>query len=401
MNLLVVSKYQFTKKGGKLYGLPAFGQAFWQKYLDVFDNIRVLGIEVKGYLNNGTLSEYTDSRISVEILPDNSNPKDFKNDGLIKKILKYEISKVEAVLIKPSARKGMMGIEVCKELNVPYMVELTGDLNLTLKNHPSILKRLYGPIIHRQIRNAIKDCKFGLYVTKEYLQKVYPIEGEMCGCTDTIIPDPVEDVLERRINYIRNKVDNVYKIGIVASYHDSRKGIDTAIKALNILSNSNIELHILGLGTEDDREKWFHYARKYDVEKQIFFDPSLSGVEKVLEWNDNMDLNILPSRSEGLPRCVVESISRACPCIVTNVCGMTELVDVKWQHNPGDYKKLAQLIAQLICDKQLMEAVAKENFERSKEYKFELLRARRNEFLNRFKDYCENYKNKKNESINS
>lgn len=32
----------------------------------------------------------------------------------------------------------------------------------------------------------------------------------------------------------------------------------------------------------------------------MIFDQSLAGAEKVLEWNDGIDIAILPSRSEGL-----------------------------------------------------------------------------------------------------
>ena len=198
MKLLYISKYQFVKKDNKAYVLPAYGDAFWQKYLDVFDEIYVLGEEIKSYLNNGTVSEIADPRIKVEILAPNTNPKDFGNDAVIKKELKKHIADAEAILIKPSCRKGIMAIKIAKELNKPYMIELTGDLNLTLKNNSSLLKKLYRFYIHKRITAAIKDCKFGLYVTEQYLQEVYHISGKQCGCTDTVILDPNEEGLQNR-----------------------------------------------------------------------------------------------------------------------------------------------------------------------------------------------------------
>ena len=355
MRLLYISKYQFIKKEDGVYALPAYGDAFWQKYLDVFDGVDVLAEQVKGYLNNGTLAKITDERISVSILPENTNPKDFVNDKKIKKELAEHISRAEAILIKPANRKGMQAIAIAKKMHKPYMVELTGDLNLTLRNHKNLLKRLYGPIIHRQTLRAIKDCRFGLYVTEEYLQKVYPIAGKQCGCTDTFIPDPNPIALQKRIEKIEARnADSDTHIGLVASYHDSRKGIDTAIEALQIINKPNVFLHILGLGTEEDRQQWFKYADEKGVRSQLYFDPSLSGVEKVLAWNDNMDIIILPSRSEGLPRCIVESLSRACPCVLSDVCGLPELVNHKWLHKPGDADKLAELLLLMINDKEAM-----------------------------------------------
>lgn len=392
MKLLFISKFQFVKKNDGTYALPAYGDKFWQKYLDVFDKIDVLGENVKGYLNNGTLAKLTDSRISVDIIPENTSPQNFKNDKLVKRLLKAKIQNAEAILIKPTSRKGMQAIEIAKKLNKPYMIDITGDLNLTLKNSNNILKKIYGKIIHRQILNAIRDCKFGLYVSEKYLQKVYPIAGEQCGCTDTVIPDPEEAALKNRMHKIDllNNEPSV-KVGMVASYHDTRKGLDTAIKALAVLGDLRTELHVLGLGTEDDRNKWFDFARKYGVEKKLIFDSPKSSVQEVLEWNDEMDVIILPSRSEGLPRCIVESISRACPCILSNVCGMPELVNEHWLHNPGDEKKLASLLKEIINDEKKMKMAAQENFRHSFNYTQNVLKSRRNAFLTKFKDYCESF----------
>ena len=181
-------------------------------------------------------------------------------------------------------------------------------------------------------------------------------------------------------------------IGMVASYHDNRKGLDTALEALALTGNKKNKLHVLGLGTQEDRDKWLNYAEKYNVREQLIFDASLSGIENVLKWNDNMDIIILPSRSEGLPRCIVESLSRACPCVISNVCGMPELVEKKWLHNPDDSKKLALLINEMLSDKELMKNTAKTNFVKSKEFKFDVLKKKRNAFLSEFKEYCEKYK---------
>jgi len=395
MKLLYISKYQFKKMDDKTYALPAYGNHFWEKYLDVFEKVDVLAEEIKGYLNDGTLSEITDDRISVEILPRNTAPNEFINDRVIKAHLEKKIKQAQAILIKPSCRKGIMAIKLAEKYNKPYMIEITGDLSLTLKNNRNLLKRAYNPFLHRQILRAIKNCQYGLYVTENHLQKVYPIVGKQCGCTDTVLPYISEESLKKRIAKIDNMaVDGEIRIGMVASYHDTRKGLDTAIKALGLIKDERVVLHVLGLGTEDDRNKWYTFAKQYGVEEKLKFDPPLSGIESVLEWNDNMDLCILPSRSEGLPRCIVESISRACPNITSDVCGMPELVDKYWVHKPNDYTQLAKLIEELIGSKELMKNVAIQNFNHAKNYEFDVLRAKRNAFLTDFKEYCINIEGK-------
>ena len=93
MRLLYIGKYQFKKTNTGYAALPAYGNAFWAKYLDVFEGVDVLGEEIKGYLNNGTVTDITDPRVTVRLVAPNTNPKDFKNDGIVKRELNAAISK--------------------------------------------------------------------------------------------------------------------------------------------------------------------------------------------------------------------------------------------------------------------------------------------------------------------
>lgn len=43
-----------------------------------------MGEDIKGYLDNGTTSLITNPNVQVDIIPGNTNPKDFVNDRIIK-----------------------------------------------------------------------------------------------------------------------------------------------------------------------------------------------------------------------------------------------------------------------------------------------------------------------------
>lgn len=392
MRLLYISSYQFKQENGKNYSLPAYGDNFWNKYLDVFDGVDILGEKVKSYLSTETMAELKNPEVSLKIIPGITNPKDFKNDKEVHKILTEEIKKASAILIKPSSRKGIMAIKIAEQYRKPYMVELTGDLKLTLRQNPNILKRLYSPYLHKRILKAIKPCKFGLYVTKQYLEKVYPISGKQVGVTDACIDYISNEVFERRLQNINSlDVRKNISIGLIGFYHDTRKGIDTAIKALSLIpvDKINAELNILALGNEKDRQKWKDYAESVGFKHKLNFPEPLNSTQEVLEWIDTQDINILPSRSEGLPRCIVEAMSRGCPVISSNVCGIPELIENKWLHKPGDYIMLSRLIVEMVSDKNNMIEAAKINFEKSKEYLRPVLTEKRNAFLTEFKKYCE------------
>ena len=391
MRLLYISTFLFHQDNCKTYGLPANSDSFFQKYLDVFDSVHVLGDAMYSYLDINSLTEMVDKRISVRLLPSNTHPLDFKNDKHVRLILEDEISKAEAIIIKPATRKGIMAIKIAKAYGKPYMIEMTGDIHNALRQHPNMLKRLYAPILYRQIKNAIKDAPFGLYVSQKYLQSQFPIKGEMCGCSDVVLDFSDTEVLNRRFKLI-DSIDTGRQINLalIGFYQGRMKGVDTAIRALSKLPNS-YHLNILGNGTEENRNRWYKYAIKHGISKpreRMSFPQPLKSSEAVLNWLDTQDFFVLPTLSEGLPRSVVEAISRGCICFASNLCSLPELLQKDCLFEKKDEMELANLILFFSSNKSLMLQNAKTNYEHAKEYMPNILKAQRNEFLNRFKAFA-------------
>lgn len=393
MTLTYISRFQFKTVDDKLYSLPAYGDGFWQKYLDVFDKILVIGEPVKEYLDNGSMVPITDERIRVEIIKSIESPRELKNLLIVRKDLCRIINNSEAVLIKPASNKGIIAIRICEKLNMPYMIEMTGDVQSALKVRRSLIMKAYSDILYKRTITAIRNCQFGLYVTEGFLQRKYPIRGEMCGCTDTLLPETSSTVLEERIKKIEAYIPSMeFQVGLIGFYHDNNKGIDTAIDAIGVLQtkyNMSIMLTILGVGSSEDREKWFKYSMGKMKENTLCFSPPLPGPASVVKWIDSMDLVVLPSRSEGFPRAIAETMSRGCPTITSDVCGLSEMVEAKWQHKPEDYMKLSELINMMLNSKNAMSEAAHYNFEKAKRYYPDTLQTKRNEFLNRYKMYCD------------
>ena len=382
--------FLFHKDGNLTYALPSCSDSFFRKYLDVFDSVKVLGAPMESYLDKSALVQMQDKRISVEILAPNTRPKDFINDSKVRQALEKEIKKAEAILIKPASRRGIMAIKIAKKYNKPYMIEMTGDIHNALKQHPNFFKRMYAPFLYKKILNSIKDCKYGLYVSQEYLQHEFPIEGKMCGCSDVVLEKADEVVLEKRLKKIDSYSCNAeIKLALIGFYQGKMKGVDTAIRALAHLSD-RFQLYILGVGTEENRKNWYEYAKVWGVsEKRIHFATPLPSSIEVLHWLDSVDAFVFPTRSEGFGRCVAEAMSRGCPCFATNICTMPELLSKETLFDMGDDKKLAELLIEYFSNKESLKKLAKRNFEKCNEYDFDVLKLRRNKFLEEFRRYAE------------
>lgn len=382
----------FIKKGDSAYALPSCADSFFDKYLDVFDEVHVIGESPKSYLDASKFIKINNSNISVDVIASNTHPKDFINDIKIRKDLSKIIKAAEAILIKPSSRKGMMAIEIAKKYHKPYMIELTGDIHNALVQNPSRLKRLYAPHLYRNIKKHIKDCKFGLYVSKSYLQEQFPIDGIQCGCADVVLSKSDINVLKQRIELIENKdyKRDIVNLCLIGFYQTNMKGIDTAIRSLSKLPQ-NYVLNVLGNGTKESQEKWFQYADRYGVRERIVFHDSVNGSSAVCEWMQGMDMMVFPTRSEGFGRVVAEALSQGLPCFATNICTMPELLPKTSLFDLDDDTELARLLIHYSENKEDLINLCKEEFEKAKEYDYERLRERRNAFLYQFLNYCEKY----------
>lgn len=391
MKLLYISSFSFIEKDGDTYALPSCHDAFFEKYLDIFDFVTVIGCKASPFMDISKFRIMTNPRIKVTLIEENEKPTQFLNDKIVSEKLSGYIRKADAILIKPNNRKGIMAIRLAKKYHKPYMLEFTGDNHNALKQSEDWKRRFYAPILYFQIKRAIKDCKFGLYVSQEYLQSQYPISGEMCGCSDVILEKANDSILSQRINKINAmKVGARVDIALIGFYQGFGKGVDTAIRALSRLPE-NFHLNILGNGTEKSRNKWFEYGAERGVFNRIHFPEPLGSPTEVLKWLDTQDIFILPTRSEGFGRVVAEAMSRGCICFATNICTMPELHELSCLHPLGDDEKLAELIKSYTSDKNKMVYMAKRNFEKAKEYDFDILKTRRNAFLSRFRDYCLTY----------
>jgi glycosyltransferase involved in cell wall biosynthesis len=94
------------------------------------------------------------------------------------------------------------------------------------------------------------------------------------------------------------------------------------------------------------------------------------------------DLFVLPSRTEGLPRAMLEAMARALPCIGSTAGGIPELLPAEDMVPPGDALSLALKIRSVLTDPVRLMSMSSRNLEKAKGYHEGILRERRNAFYN-------------------
>jgi glycosyltransferase involved in cell wall biosynthesis len=122
-------------------------------------------------------------------------------------------------------------------------------------------------------------------------------------------------------------------------------------------------------------------AKAAGLAKHVRFLGELPAGKHVRAQLDQADLFVLPSRTEGLPRALIEAMARGLPCIGSEVGGIPELLPSEDMVPPGDMSALARKIREVATRPERMTRMSARNLEKAREkYREEILRERRVSF---------------------
>ena len=379
MNILFAHDLTLKVYKNNYYSLGTINKDIMERYLIGNDKIYIYARQVKAIEEPKQLSNINTENIIC--IPSNiyHSPTDyFMKHNNLKTEVQKALKGINFCVVRLPSFLGGIVYEEAKKIGIPCMVELVGCPWDSLWYYGGIKAKLFAPIMYYKTKKEIKNSKYVVYVTKEYFQNKYPTKGKNINCSNVNIENVSDDILESRVNKIKSS-NNTYKIGLIGSLNVKYKGQDTAIKAISLLKNKfNIELHFLGSG---DKENWIDLIKQYGVENRVFFDGTLPSGDPVYNWLDNMDIYLQPSLTEGLPRSVIEAMSRGCPVIGTEAGGIPGLLQKELVIKKKNYKDLAIKIEKILNDKKMMEKIAKENFEEAKKYNKSLLNEKRRKFI--------------------
>lgn len=295
------------------------------------------------------------------------------------------LSKVDCAITR---LPGVLGPMACREAlrrGMPFMAEVVGDPFDSLWNHGSWKGKLAAVPLALLNRHYIGQAPFATYVTRAALQRRYPPGGKWVAVSDVIIDAPREDVLERRlarIDALRVRAPAI--LGLVGSYDIDYKGHETALRALALLQRAGrpVTLRCIGAG---DPTRWRARAAALGVESYVEFGRPVPQGTPMLEWMDCLDICVVPSLQEGLPRALVEAMSRALPAVGSRRGGIPELLESRWLHRPGDHHALTSLVGMLLDDREEMKAQARENWRTASDFAADVLERRRDGLVRQFR----------------
>lgn len=379
--MLFVHGHQFIKKDEEYYTSGSLNNNLFKRYIDIFENVSVFANQKIADENDKRYINSNNKVTNVNLILMNKKNNIFeilKNRNEIKEY----ISKENYIVIRIPSFYGFLAVYYSKKMGKSYLIELVGCPWDAYWNH-SIKGKIIAPFMWTATKLSIMNSPYVLYVTSNFLQMRYPTKGLSVGCSDVALPNLDEQILKNRLDKIYNMQSIMSTvIGTIGVVDIKYKGQEYVIEAISKLNKEgyHFEYHIVGGG---DSNYLRSVAKKYNVVDQVKFHGSLPH-EEIFKWLDTIDIYIQPSMTEGLPRALVEAMSRGCPSIGSNVGGIPELVSSEFIFKAKDVNDLLEKLIKMNKENMLKEA--EKNFNKAKEFDKHLLNKKRIEFYRSFKE---------------
>lgn len=324
------------------------------------------------------LKPVTGEGVSFTEVPYFLGPKDyFFKRRAIRKMLKGFINPNEAYIMRvPSTIADILQPLLMKN-NIEYGIELVGNPYDTFKQgsyqHP--LRVFFQYWLTKNVKDQIFHAKSSSYVTKTFLQELYPNQNKDKQFSYSSISLLPEHIVSEKENFNKDK-----KLLFIGSLEYLVKSPDTLIKAFYkaLQVNNTISLTIAGDGKE--RSGLEELVKGLGIQDKVTFLGFLNGGDAVREQLDQHDIYVLTSISEGLPRSMVEAMARGLPCIGSTIGGIKELLETDDLVDPQSVEELSEKILEFCSDDKRLKEKSQRNIEVAKTYQNNLLDEQRKSF---------------------
>lgn len=303
-----------------------------------------------------------------------------RNEKIISELI--ERQDIGCVVCHVPSDNSSLAIKYAKKLKKPYLTVVVGCSWDALWNYDWRGKCM-APWEYLKLKWIVASSPFTLYVTQHFLQNRYPCNGETEYASNVCIESCDKTILEKRLQKIGDSDNSkIINIATTAAVDVKYKGQEYAIEAIARLNREmgyKLHYYLIGGGEQNYLKG---VADDNGVSDFIHFLGALPH-DKVIETLDKMDIYIQPSKQEGLPRALIEAMSRGLPAVGTKVAGIPELLDSDFLVGKGSADDIVEALLLLLQNERLKEQAIR-NFNKASEYALDIINARRQVFFDKF-----------------
>jgi glycosyltransferase involved in cell wall biosynthesis len=401
MRLSLVTEQRFHRTpDGSIWTSTANAYPFWTRYLSVFDEANVTARVLDVPCTDDLWTRADGPGVRFSAVPYYVGPYQFAwHWPGIRRTLSSAVREDDAVVMRVPSFLSNCIEPALRKRGQPYGLEVLGDPYDGLA--PGSIRHFMRPLLRRslpgQLRQQCGRAAGVAYVTRSALQQRYPGRGLMVGVSDAIIPartmaDYPDRIFTTHYSSLSLSPDLLSfpprtdskggstRLICVGSLEQFYKGHDVLLRAVGQCVAAGADLHLTLVGDGRIRPKIEVLASELGIRGRCEFLGHLTQGPAVFTELDKADLFVLASRTEGLPRAIIEAMARGLPCIATTVGGIPELLPPEDLVAPNDVPALAGKIREVVDSRSRRERMSQRNVIAAQEYVEAVLQPRRDEF---------------------
>ena len=206
---------------------------------------------------------------------------------------------------------GLLAFVIGKLKKIPVVISIIGN-----PAHTDIRKGFRKAITYYML----KHC-FAVTVTGSK-SKQFLIDEGISGEKIKILPNSI-DIDKFHSNDSSQKKYDIISLGRLSS----EKKLDNLLSIIKKIATSNPEIKVGIAGKGPEKDKIMSIIKKFNLEDNIFLLGYVGYVDDIVKFYNSGKVFVLTSRTEGLPRTVLEAMSCGIPCVTSNVGDIKDIID--------------------------------------------------------------------------
>lgn len=315
---------------------PLMSTEEWEPFLEIFDRVEIY-TRVDEIANGNDGYPLDHERITVVPLPFHSGWRSYFRHAL-------EINAViDKAIVDDQYAYGVWApnqlvahvARRARARRAELLIRLIGDPEDVLG---AIVAPPFGTAMGRMVRRstaaAVRKASAVVYVTLRTLQTKYPPapKAKVLVRTNLKLEPAIFDIEKKDYSgFLEGAPVSVIAVG---SQQQNYKGHDLLIDAVAALRDEGRDVNLTLVGQGALHEKLVEQAKRVDV--PVSFVPRAGSTLDVARLIATHDILVMPSRTEGMPKVLLEAMSVGVLALGASVGGIVEVLDARFRFEPGD-----------------------------------------------------------------
>ena len=281
----------------------------------------------------------------------------------------------------------IIGYMVLQKLNtaVPYALEVVANPYEMYQGYSGKMK-IQSLLMHYLLKRYCKRAKALAFVTKHSQQQRYEVNEDKQNNTYYSSIELKKEFFSDKFlkhDFFEDETMPI-KIGHVANVITGNiKGHKEVLQVAANIQKAGRKVELVFAGDGPDLELYKKETEDKGVKATFlgFIDK-----QRLHEMLLDLDFFLFPSKSEGLPKVVIEAMSVSVPCVSSNVGGIPELLPNESVFDSYDVEGMTRRIIELASDKEMYLDNARLMYNTALEYESSVLAERRKKIYNTLKE---------------